>query len=85
MIKQQDLSKLNIDELKQKEKTLKTSLGIFIGLLIVMAVTVLFMYLKLKNTTITPFVLMASMIGLLLFNKKNLSDVQAEIKRRETK
>lgn len=76
-----------MDELKLKEKTLKTSLGIFIGLLFVLAGAILFMFFKLKTTTVavTPFVLMLSLIGLLFFNKKNLSDVQAEIQRRERK
>ncbi|MFT3679900.1 MAG: hypothetical protein QM791_06485 [Ferruginibacter sp.] len=86
-MKQQDLTTLNLEELKQKEKTLKTSLGIFIGLSIVLVTALIFMYVKQKATAVAvaPFVSFIAMIALMIFNKKLLLDVQKEISKRESK
>lgn len=86
-MKQQDLTKLTLEELRLKEKMLKTSLGIFIGLFTVFIITVIFLLVKQRFTAaaVTPMVTFIGLILLLFFSKKTLADVQAEIKRRENK
>lgn len=82
-MRQENLTELSIDELKQKEKILKIVLGLFIGVLILLIGVVIFLLI---NNGLTPMTMIAVPIVLfpiLLYEKKKLKDLRTEIKSRQ--
>jgi FtsH-binding integral membrane protein len=77
-----NLSSLSLQELEQREKAMKTSLSVFAGLLIVLLLALVFMFLKIKTTSVAavPFIIFVLLVALLMFNKKTLTDIQKKNK-----
>ncbi|OIN57913.1 hypothetical protein [Arsenicibacter rosenii] len=76
-MKEDSLSKLSLDELKAREKTLRFTSGLFIGCLIMMALAGAFLTVQQGFNTFT--VLPVAFLPLMLVNVYNLKKVRTEI------
>jgi hypothetical protein len=82
MLPTTDYSKLSLEELtaeEQKLKSSKTTTGLFIGILIGIAV-----YSATHNGFILPIILIVCAFLIGYMNAQNMKSIQAEIKRRGT-
>ena len=83
-MKKQNLFELTLEQLTQKEKTLKQGLGIYIGILSVIAIALLLLFI-LKSFTIIPSLVavFAALLAILSVHQKNMKDIKAEIETRQ--
>ena len=83
-MKKQNLFELTLEQLTQKEKTLKQGLGIYIGILSVMVIALLLLFI-LKSFTIIPSLVavFAALLAILSVHQKNMKDIKAEIETRQ--
>ncbi len=80
-MKQNKLTELSIEDLKQKEQTLKIVLGMFVGVLIILVGVLIFIIVK---NGITPLIAVPiALIPVLLYSKKNLDAIKTEIESRK--
>lgn len=83
-MKTKNLSEMSVAELISKEKTLKAVLGAFIGILSVFAVVLILLFIQKQYTVALPLmVVLFSLSSILFMNKKQLTDIKAELERRE--
>lgn len=82
-MKKQDLTLLDSKELTQKEKTLKKGLGVFIGVLTVLAVAILILFVRKQFSMVAPLVaVLLGLLSILLVNRKTLADIKKELETR---
>ena len=79
-----NLSEMSVAELISKEKTLKTVLGAFMGILSVFALMIILLFIQKQYTVALPLlVVLFSLSSVLFMSKKQLSDIKAELEKRE--
>jgi hypothetical protein len=82
-MKSKNLSDLSVAELKKKEKTMKTVLGAFVGILAVFALMLTLLFIQKQYTIALPLlVVLFSSSTILFINKKELSNVRTELEKR---
>jgi hypothetical protein len=82
-MKSENLSDLSPAELMKKEKTLKTVLGAYIGILSVFAVTLILLFTQKQYTVAFPLLVVLFSSSLIMFiSKKQLSDIKTELEKR---
>ncbi|WP_394992399.1 hypothetical protein [Emticicia sp.] len=79
-MKENNYSQMSLEELKAKEKTLKSATSAFIGVLIVLVFAVVFLGIRQGFSVFS--VLPVAFLPLLLVNISGLKKVQEEIKSR---
>ncbi len=81
-MKQEELTKMSLDELKSKEKTLKSSMAILGGMIIVLLITGVFLTIKqgFGVFTVLPIVF----LPIFTMNIGNLKKIQSEIALRNS-
>lgn len=80
-MKEQKLTELNTEELKQNEKTLKIILIIFIGVLAFLIALIVYIIIK---KGMTPLIAVPiALLPVLFVSYKKLRDIKSEIKSRK--
>jgi hypothetical protein len=83
-MEKQPLSELSLEELTEKEKRLKNTVGAFTGLLSTLAVVVAVFFIQTRFGVAIPFaVVLFLLYASLKENKKNLADLSNEIAARK--
>ncbi len=79
------LAGMSLEDLKQKEAGLKKITSVFIGVLAVLFLAIMMLFYQQKTAVATPL-LVVFLISLssLMLNRKNLANIQEEIRNRET-
>lgn len=80
-MKEQDLTKLTINELKAKEKTLKTSSMIILLAMAIMLFIGIFFMIKMKSPVFT--ILPVAFLPLVIVFSKQLKSIKEELEKRE--
>ena len=82
-MKNKNLSELSIAELNAKEKSLKTVLGAFMGILSVFVIALILLFMLKQYTVALPLVaVFFSLSSILFISKKQLKDIKTEIEAR---
>ena len=82
-MKSKPLSESSVAELMEKEKTLKTVLGAFMGILSVFALALILLFIQKQYTVALPLlVVLFSLSSIVFINKKEFSDTRAELEKR---
>ena len=82
-MKSKNLSELSVTELIAKEKTTKTALGAFAGILLVLAVALALLFMQKQHTVALPLlVVLFSLSSILFISKKQLVDIKTELEKR---
>lgn len=81
-MKKQDLSKLSVEELKYKEKTLKNSTILMLTAMAIMLFSGIFLMIKMKNSVLT--FLPVAFLPLVIIFTNQLKEVRKELKNRTT-
>ncbi|HRE77958.1 MAG TPA: hypothetical protein PLL09_09040 [Flavobacterium sp.] len=79
-MKKQDLSKLSVEELKYKEKTLKNSTILMLTAMAIMLFSGIFLMIKMKNSVLT--FLPVAFLPLVIIFTNQLKEVREELKNR---
>lgn len=79
-MKKQDLSKLSVEELKSKEKTLKNSTILMLTAMAIMLFSGIFLMIKIKNSVLT--FLPIAFLPLVIIFTNQLKEVRKELKNR---
>ncbi len=78
-----NLSELSVTELMEKEKTSKTVLGAFIGILSILAVAIIALFVLKQYTVAFPLlVVLFSSSSILFISKKQMNDIKIELEKR---
>jgi Ca2+/Na+ antiporter len=80
-MKEQDLTKLTINELKAKEKTLKTSSMIILLAMAIMLFIGIFFMIKMKSPVFT--ILPVAFLPLVIVFSKQIKSIKEELDKRE--
>lgn len=80
-MKEQDLTKLTVDELKTKEKILKTSSIIILIAMAIMLFSGIFFMVKMKSPVFT--ILPVAFLPLVIVFSKQIKSIKEEIQKRE--
>ena len=80
-MKEQDLTKLTVDELKTKEKILKTSSIIILIAMAIMLFSGIFFMLKMKSPVFT--ILPVAFLPLVIVFSKQIKSIKEELEKRE--
>ncbi|MBL7816613.1 MAG: hypothetical protein JNL70_16450 [Saprospiraceae bacterium] len=83
-MRNKNLSELSLTELNGKEKTMKTVLGAYIGILSVLAVMIILLFVQKQYTIALPLLVVLFSSSIIVFtSKKQLNDVKKEIETRK--
>jgi undecaprenyl pyrophosphate phosphatase UppP len=80
-MKEQDLKKLTVDELKTKEKTLKMSSIFILVAMVIMLISGIFFMLKMKSPIFT--ILPVAFLPLVIIFSKQIKSIKEELEKRE--
>ena len=82
-MKSKPLSESSVAELMEKEKTLKTVLGAFMGILSILAVAIIALFVQKQNTVALPLLMVLfSSSSIMFINKKQLNHIKTELEKR---
>jgi hypothetical protein len=81
VMKEQDLTKLTVDELKAKQKTLKTSSILILIAMAIMLFSGIFFMIKMKSAVFT--ILPVAFLPLVIVFSKQLKSIKEELQKRE--
>ncbi|WP_146740318.1 hypothetical protein [Flavobacterium lacus] len=80
-MKEQDLTQLTVNELKAKQKTLKTSSILILIAMAIMLISGIFFMLKMKSPVFT--ILPVAFLPLVIVFSKQLKSIKEELQKRE--
>lgn len=80
-MKKQDLSKLSVEELKSKVKTLKNSTILMLSAMAIMLFSGIFFMIKMKSPVFT--ILPVAFLPLIIVFSKQIKSIKEELEKRE--